>query len=65
MHDGIRASAVWRLREEMGEELAHVEVRRHCEMEGGEDERRWLLDDAIHRVRQQHWSLKGAYKEHT
>ena len=49
----------------MGEELAHVEVRRHCEMEGGEDERRWLLDDAIHRVRQQHWSPKSAYKGHT
>lgn len=46
MHEGVGEAAVGVVGEEVVEELGHVEVRRHGEMQGGEHEWCWLLDDA-------------------
>lgn len=52
MHAGVCAAAVGHVGEEVVEDLGHVEVRRHGEMESGEDQRRRLLDDSIRECQQ-------------
>lgn len=47
MHERMGTATAGVVGEEVVKKLSHVEVRRHGEMQGGEHERRWFLNDAI------------------